>query len=142
MTTINVRWFGPYQIEDCFYKELALSKGIYAIYRMYCGKETLIYIGKTRRSFLLRITEHNKKWLWRIRGQLKIRFGILEYPNGARYSEKKLSDVESLLILWHSPIENTMSTVFYTGRFDLEIINSGRRGAIDKKVSAKDLVWA
>ncbi len=75
-------------------------------------------------------------------GQIRIRIGLLEYPEGGRYSDKKLADVESLLILWHTPIENTTSSIYYRGRINLEIINIGRRGLIDKKVSALDLEWA
>ena len=142
MTNVIVRWFGPYNLNNFYQKEVALNIGIYAIYRVYGQKESLLYIGKTRRNFMQRITEHNKDWLWNVNGQIKIRLGLLEVPNGGRYSLKKLTDVESLLILWHAPKENTTSKVYYRGRFDLEVINTGRRGLIDRKVSAIDLEWA
>ncbi len=142
MTTVHIRWFGAYSLDDFYNREITLNKGIYAIYRVYGGKETLLYIGKTKRSFMQRINEHNKDWLGNVRGQIKIRLGILEFPNGGKYSEKKLADVESLLILWHSPVENTKSLEYYRGRVKLEVINMGRKGLIAKKVSTEDLVWA
>lgn len=142
MTMVNVKWFGPFNIETFYHKEIALNIGVYAIYCVNGEEEILLYIGKTRRNFMQRITEHNKDWLCNVNGQIKIRLGLLEVPNGGRYSVKKLADVESLLILWHAPKENTTSTVYYRGRFDLEVINTGRRGLIDRMVSAIDLEWA
>ncbi|HDX9577692.1 TPA: GIY-YIG nuclease family protein [Bacillus pseudomycoides] len=135
MTTVNIRWFGAYDLDSLDGKQIIMNKGIYAIYRVYGGKETLIYIGKTKRNFLKRLKEHNKDWLWKVRGEIRIRFGVLEFPNGGKYSEQKLADVESLLISWHEPVENTQSTKYYYGRPNLEVINEGRRGLIDKKIS-------
>jgi hypothetical protein len=142
MTTVIVRWYGPYSLDSLFQKEIALELGVYAIYRVFGENETLLYIGKTSRSFWQRINEHNNDWLWGVRGQIRIRIGLLEFPNGRRFSTQKLSDVESLLILWHAPKENTTSTIYYRGRFDLEIYNYGRRGLIDKRISADQLEWA
>lgn len=135
MTTVHIRWFGAYGLDNIYSQEIALYSGIYAIYRVYGEKETLLYIGKTRRTFLQRISEHQKDWLWNIKGKIQIRLGLLEFPNGGRYSTKKLADVESLLIQWHLPRENTTSTGYYRGRVDLEVYNLGKRGLIDRKIS-------
>ncbi|MED2737701.1 GIY-YIG nuclease family protein [Bacillus toyonensis] len=142
MTTVNIRWSKPSSLEDLHTNPLALQKGIYAIYRLYGGKETLIYIGKTTRSFNERLNEHYNDWLHTVRGQVFIRMGILEYPDRGRYSSQKLSDVESLLIVWHAPQQNTMSSVYYRGREELIIKNKGNRGLVAKTVSADKLVWA
>ncbi|MGD6844695.1 GIY-YIG nuclease family protein [Bacillus infantis] len=142
MTTVHIRWYGAYGLENFYNREIARYSGIYAIYRVYGEKETLLYIGKTSRPFWRRISEHQRDWLWNVKGKIKIRVGLLEFPNGGRYSVKKLADVESLLILWHLPRENTTSTGFYWGRVELEVINLGRRGLIDRKVSTNDLEWA
>ncbi|MGH0592790.1 hypothetical protein [Bacillus pretiosus] len=64
-----------------------------------------------------------------------MRLGILEFPNGVKYSEQKSSDVEALLISWHTPLENTPCTNYYIGREDLEVISFGQRGLIDKKIT-------
>jgi hypothetical protein len=142
MTIVNVRWYGPYSLDSYYNKDISLSSGIYAIYRVFGGKETLLYIGKTSRDFFSKISEHDKHWLWGVKGDIKIRLGLLEFPNGGKFSLQKLSDVESLLILWHKPKWNTSSTVYYRGRFNLEVNNLGRRGFLDKTVSAYDLEWA
>jgi hypothetical protein len=142
MTTVHIRWYGDYSLESFYSKEISQNIGIYAIYRVYGEKETLMYIGKTIRSFYQRINEHSKDWLWNVKGQIRIRIGILEFPNGGKFSTQKLADVESLLILWHTPKENTTSTVYYRGRSDLVVINLGRKGLLDKKVLANELEWA
>jgi hypothetical protein len=142
MATVHIRWYGAYSLDNFYNKDIAAYLGIYAIYRVYGEKETLLYLGKTSRTFCQRISEHKKDWLWNVKGKIKIRVGLLEFPNGGRYSAKKLADVESLLILWHLPKENTTSTCYYGGRVDLEVINLGRRGLLDKRVSASDLEWA
>lgn len=142
MVTVHIRWYGAYSIDSFFTKDISLYSGIYAIYNVIGEKETLLYIGKTNRSYFLRISEHNKTWLCNVKGVIKIRVGLLELPNGGRHSVKRLADVESLLILWHTPKENTTCTVYYRGRFDLEVINLGRRGLIDRSVSAIELEWA
>lgn len=142
MTTVHIRWYGAYSLENFYNKDIALNSGIYAIYKVYGEKETLLYIGKTSRTFWQRINEHQKDWLWNVRGKIIIRLGLLEFPNGGRHSVKKLADVESLLILWHLPKENTTSMSYYWGRVNLEVINLGRRGLLAKRVSASELDWA
>ncbi|PER78041.1 sodium:proton symporter, partial [Bacillus cereus] len=46
-----------------------------------------------------------------------------------------------LLILRHTPLENETSLLYYRGKFNLKIINKGRRGLIVKKLSTGDLIW-
>jgi hypothetical protein len=140
--SVVIKWSGPYPLENIHEREAALSHGIYAIYRRFGTKETLLYIGKTERSILQRLKEHEKDWLYHVRGQIIIRIGSLVYSANNRFSPKRLGDVEALLIVWLCPPENTSCSVHYRGRFDLEVINIGRRGLIDKHVSAKDLIWA
>jgi hypothetical protein len=139
---VVVKWSGPYKLESIHKQEKAFSNGIYAIYRRYGNKESLLYIGKTERSIAQRIKEHEKDWLFHIKGQILIRVGTLVYSANNRFSSKRLNDVEALLITSHCPPENTSCAVYYRGRFNLKIINIGRRGLIDKQVSAEDLVWA
>jgi hypothetical protein len=142
MTTVHIRWYGAYSLDDFYTKELALYSGIYAIYRVYGEKETLLYIGKTSRTFSQRISEHSKAWLGNVKGKIQVRLGLLEFPEGEKYSDQKLADVESLLILWHLPRENTIYASYYCGRENLEILNLGRKGLLDKRISTSNLEWA
>lgn len=140
MTTVYVRWYGPYQLDSINMRDACYHNGIYAIFRVFGGKESLLYIGKTGRTFVQRLSEHNKDWLWNVRGRIQIRVGILEYVPGEKHSVQKLSDTESLLIHWHSPPFNSTYKDWYYGRNKLEVISLGRRGPLDKKVSTSILV--
>jgi hypothetical protein len=75
---------------------IAYDFGIYSIYQFFGEHEKLLYIGKTTRDFLTRLNEH-LYWLNNIRGKLKIRLGVIQLEDGQRFSNKRLSDVESLL---------------------------------------------
>ncbi|MGG3561981.1 GIY-YIG nuclease family protein [Neobacillus rhizosphaerae] len=141
MTVVQVRWYGPYGLENINTRDIASYMGVYAIYSVFGGKESLLYIGKTSRSFNRRINEHYREWLWNVRGEIKIRFGILEYPHGGIHSVKKLNDMESLLIHWHRPPYNTSSIEWYRGRLNLEVINVGRRGLLDRNVTTSVLTF-
>ncbi|WP_044438711.1 hypothetical protein, partial [Bacillus mycoides] len=97
-------------------------------------------IGKTKRSFIQKIRELNKDWIFD-ESELKITLGIIESPSGESYSEKKVKEIKSLLILRHTPVENNTSLLYHRGQFNLKIINKGRRGLIVKKISTGDLMW-
>ncbi|KNB70127.1 GIY-YIG nuclease family protein [Brevibacillus reuszeri] len=134
---ITVNWYGPYSLDEFDQYEISLRKGIYAIYRVYGGKEKLIYIGKTTRSFYQRMREHKRDWLWNIRGQLQVRVGLLEFVEKQRYSDRKLADVEALLIVTHAPPENTTNAQYYYGREKLRVVSKGKRGEIRRLVSTE-----
>ncbi|MBJ8055600.1 MULTISPECIES: sodium:proton symporter [Bacillus] len=138
--TVHIKWYGSYSFNDFYNREEAFKKGIFAIFRVCAGKETFLYIGKAQGHFIQKIRELHKEWLFDA-SEIKIRLGIIEFPNGESYSEKKIEEVKSLLILRHTPSENTTPSVYYRGRFNLKIINKGRRGLIVKKLSPEDLIW-
>lgn len=140
MTTVQIRWYGPYSLDSINMRDIAYHNGIYAIYRVFGDRESLLYIGKTGRTFNQRIIEHNREWLWKVRGAIQIRFGLLEFPLGGRYSLQKLNDTEALLIHWHSPPHNTSFKEWYRGRDKLEVINVGRKGSLDKRIQTAFLV--
>ncbi|MDC6159149.1 MULTISPECIES: sodium:proton symporter [Bacillus] len=138
--TVHIKWYGLYSINDLYNREEASKKGIFTISRVDAKNETLLYIGKTKRSFIQKIRELNKEWLFD-ESKLKITLGVIEFPSGESYSEKKVKEIKSLLILRHTPLENETSLLYYRGKFNLKIINKGRRGLIVKKLSTKDLIW-
>lgn len=141
MEKITLNWYGPYKIYNIDNHDVSYEKGIYAIYRIWGESEKLLYIGKTERDFRIRIKEHSKNWVNDVRGEIKLRFGVLEFEKGKYYSSKKLSDVEALLILWHIPNENTSSKKSYSGREKMQLINKGRKGMIDSFISTEQLEY-
>lgn len=138
--TVHIKWYGMYSINDFYNREEASKKGIFAISRVFAKNVTLLYIGQTKRSFIQKIRELNKEWAFD-ESELKITLGIIEFPSGELYSEKKVKEIKSLLILRHTPLENETSLLYYRGKFNLKIINKGRRGLIVKKLSTGDLMW-
>ncbi|ASZ66262.1 sodium:proton symporter [Bacillus cereus] len=138
--TVHIKWYGMYSINDFYNREEAFKKGLFAISRVYAKNVTLLYIGQTKRSFIQKIRELNKEWLCDD-SELRITLGIIEFPSGETYSEKKVKEIKSLLILRHTPLENETSLLYHRGKFNLKIINKGRRGLIVKKLSTGDLMW-
>ena len=138
--TVHIKWYGMYSINDFYNREEAFKKGLFAISRVYAKNVTLLYIGQTKRSFIQKIRELNKEWTFD-ESELKITLGIIEFPSGELYSEKKVKEITSLLILRHTPLENETSLLYYRGKFNFKIINKGRRGLIVKKLSTGDLMW-
>ncbi|PGW18646.1 sodium:proton symporter [Bacillus cereus] len=138
--TVHIKWYGLYSINDFYNREEASKKGIFIISRVNAKNITLLYIGKTKRSFIQKIRELNKEWLCDD-SELKITLGIIEFPSGESYSEKKVKEIKSLLILRHIPLENETSLLYHRRKFNLKIINKGRRGLIVKKLSTEDLIW-
>ncbi|EEM44862.1 sodium:proton symporter [Bacillus cereus] len=138
--TVHIKWYGMYSINDFYNREEAFKKGLFAISRVYAKNVTLLYIGQTKRSFIQKIRELNKEWAFD-ESELKITLGIIEFPSGELYSEKKVKEIKSLLTLRHTPLENETSLLYYRGKFNFKIINKGRRGLIVKKLSTGDLMW-
>ena len=141
MEEITITWHGPYKLQNIDKYGIANKTGIYAIYRVFGNNETLQYIGKTERPFVYRINEHAKDWLHVYRGQLFIRFGVLSFEPGKKFSSKKLDDVESLLITYCKSPENTSNYKYYRGRENIKITNNGRVGLIPKIISTNMLEW-
>lgn len=138
MENIIINWHGPYNIETMLMHNVTSNAGIYSISRVWGNNETLLYLGQTVRNFATRLNEHQRNWLNDVRGQIKVRFGMLEFEGGKIFSSHKLNDVEALLINWHKPQYNIMCMNYYYGRDNLTVINKGRRGSLDIRVSTED----
>lgn len=140
METFIVKWYGPYSLDRSNFCDVAYEKGIYMVTRKWGNaQESLQYIGRTTRSLEQRIKEHNW-WLSEMRGNLQIRYGIVEIQPGQRFSGKRLADIEALLIIWHKPKENTVNYDWYYGR-ELTVINKGRYGPLKREVTTLDLEY-
>ena len=138
METVTVHWHGPYRLDTMHQYTVSDSFGVYTISSIYRGKERLVYIGKTERPFSTRIKEH-QAWIQLVHGEIRVRLGLLSMEDGRRYSSRKLSDVEALLITYYSPEENTVNSTWYYGRPELAIINTGRKGLLESRVSTEQL---
>lgn len=141
MKEVTIIWNGPYNLENINRHDITNANGIYAIYRVFGGNETLLYLGMTERGFGVRINEHCEDWLHGVRGQIKLRFGVPQLE-GTTSSRKMLQDIEALLIGYHKPKENTMSVNYYYGQEKLTVINKGRRGHLVERLNTEEhFVW-
>ena len=138
MEEIVIKWSGPYNLQTVGRHSISDNFGIYAFTRVWGGNEILLYIGKTERDFARRMKEHQVDWLHKVGGQIRVRFGVLEMLDGRRYTSEKLADIESLLIAWHKPCENTSSVNYYYGREKIRAINMGRRGPLKRQVCSDE----
>jgi len=133
---VSVVWYGPYThdtVVDHFHDDEDF--GVYMITRRIGSyAEKILYIGITyARTFAKRLKEHSY-WLSDLRGKVKVRLGYLKEK---RPSYQRLRDVESLLLFVCEPEYNETGTRTYLGR-TLRIVNSGRKGPLDRIAYSED----
>ncbi len=131
--TVTLRWLGPYNLEQLHVCNREKKRGIYAISRIWGGKETLLYIGRTKRDIKQRLKEH-LDWINEYRGQIQIRFGSLY---NQKYSPELLAEVESLLIILHNTVENTVNT---RTCFIKPLRILGKRGKLKKVLDSEKML--
>jgi hypothetical protein len=135
---IIIKWTYPTKFNNAFEKEICSQYGLYYISRIFAGKETLIYIGKTIDSYSNRMKSHTDNWLSTVKGEKLIRFGIIEKPK--IYDNNLVEDIESAIIYEVNPKYNWMKTVSYTYRsgYFVNISNIGYYGELPKSIDSKN----
>ena len=141
--TIRIKWSYPVLLDNIDNAKFKEYNGIYAISRVWGEKtsepqtEKLLYIGKTERCFEQRICEHTQGKLADKRGNMYVRFGIIQNE----FTPEVLDDIESALICGLQPKWNRSKIKGYTYKSDyfVYIINEGYRGVdvIAKEIDAK-----
>ena len=144
--TIEINWGFPIPIENIQTNWKSSEIGIYYISRVFGGKETPIYIGKTEQSFEIRMNQHfrdNSSFLNK-RGAKYIRLGHIVRPkNLSGYDlTRLLLTIESVIIneinpLLRDNLTNVSQSSSYTAWYDLHIINSGKRGMIPSDITLR-----
>lgn len=114
--SINICWQKPILWDDHWRESpyVQYGPGVYAFTRVFGEKETLLYIGETKRSFRERMEEHiedhkkGKEEFLFCRGRIYLRCGIIENLNGYTDLELKriLRNVETHLIWEYNPKYN------------------------------------
>ena len=139
MEKVTIVWSGPYSIDSARNRFRGWEDfGIYMITRKWGEKERIIYIGLVYwRTFADRIAEHERDWLWALRGQIRVRVGKIQLKRGKKHSIKRTEDIENLLIYAYQPEYNEKGKAGYYGR-EIEVVNRGRRGPLDEIVYSED----
>lgn len=136
---VYIYWHGPYSLASCLGSEWADCRGIYTISRVFGDTGSLLYIGESyRQTMFERVYSHLQYWANDYRGQKQVRYGDIDLEHGLRLIERRLTEIEALLIYWHQPIHNIHHKNGYWGR-DLLIVNEGRRGLLDDIVCTDEL---
>jgi hypothetical protein len=146
---INVHWYGPHQIEEFLnvsFQEnpnfvLYLICGTHGLY----GRNVPLYIGKTERSVITRMREHENIWLKHEPDPVSVYLGCMcQFEEWSKLPEEYpppidinlVSYVEHLLIFSHRPVYNTRSAMILPeASRSLRLFNSGRRSLLYPEVS-------
>jgi hypothetical protein len=133
---VRVKWSGPFTYKA--YKErktdLLNNNGLYQIYGQHVvfGPDSLLYIGMANdRTFDKRLRDH-ECWL-DIECDVSIRLGVLDLDNEQRRTEdikQLLTEVEALIIWWHSPPYNSSNIQTYNVKRRLHVQNWDARGRL------------
>lgn len=147
----EVYWQGPYRVdnvaddlEDDDKPENYVLYTIYSSHPLY-GKNSLLYIGKTKRGAKERLNEH--KWLSSDKyGDVRIYIASLgEFNNWDdsneitffdRANDDIVSKIESILIYSHQPAYNSMNKKTAQEATNIRIFNTGEYGALRPEISS------
>lgn len=143
MREIELMWSYPRNYYDIDRHPDSDCLGIYYISRIWGGKETVIYVGKTLQAFRNRMKQHNDSCdeYTQKRGQLKIRLGLIpqSFNIGNMNKEHFILTLESAIIqnIKDKPgvnLCNRRQINNYTYFYNLAIINTGFHGKIDRRI--------
>ena len=139
---ITIKWSYPKEFDAVLGSERMDDIGIYYISRVFGGKETLLYIGKTTASFRSRLKDHKSKWLDTYRGAKYVRLGTIIEPKEMSVYDTAgyINDAEKTIIFYMTQVAahplpaNVTSTVTTYPIQDLRIHNIGFRGELPKEI--------
>ena len=148
MRKITLDWSYPMDINNILYDERMGDIGIYYITRIFGGKVSDLYIGKTTDRFGRRLESHTWDWLDNYRGSKQVRLGYLVSPKRVSDEDRKIliNDAEMTLI-WlmrnrqNSLIHNKQCTQTCNPTNRLLIKNIGYRGNLLPEMYFSDEEW-
>ncbi|EKS7778551.1 hypothetical protein RYR28_002932 [Edwardsiella piscicida] len=150
----DVYWEGPYSLDIITQdKDRDIAKEWHCLYQIYgdhptYGRDVLLYIGKTERDIMKRLSEHYNRFSNQC-DEVKVflaSFG--EFTSWKEMRDRnydpiskdntELNAIESLLIYAHQPAYNIMS--LSSNKFDnlnFRIFNTGRRKSLMPEISTQ-----
>ena len=126
---IRIQWSDPVLMDEMIASETSLEAGLYYITRKLHGKETSLYIGKTR-TVRERLIAHRDQWLANRYGEKYVRIGTILYPH--HVDSEIIDHAESALIFEHGNIliDNTGKTKTYSYSELYQVQNIGNIGML------------
>ena len=145
MRKITLDWSYPMDINRILYDERMGDIGIYYITRIFGGKVSDLYLGKTTYGFGSRLESHVWNWLDRYRGSKQVRLGYLVSPIRLSDEDRRIliNDAEMTLIwlMRDSLIHNKQCTQYCCPANRLLIKNIGYRGNLLSEMYISDDSW-
>lgn len=137
LRTVTVKWAGPFSIDEVLNMRGNADYGVYQIYGYHriFGEDSLLYIGKTDRTFGRRFADH-KKWLQEQEGVF-IHVGRIVSDYDVYEREQLIKDTEELTIKRHIPPHNSNNIETYNGRL-LKVINTGKYASLDREYMSRE----
>ncbi len=133
MTNVVVlKWKGPFLYQDALKEESGENRGIYLITGKRGDAEKVLRVGQAYDQTMRERLLDYRMTMQAYQRSCYVRFGIFV----STMTRIRVNDVESLLIYSYQPIWNQKDRDGYYSR-DLQIINEGRRGPLDKVVNSK-----
>jgi hypothetical protein len=145
----EVFWYGPY---DCDKENACANDPGNVLYQLYgshhlYGRDVLLYIGRTGRTALERILEH-EEWIQDEYDKMTVRYGSIGEFDGWKNWEKKkrpyasplgsiVEAIEALLIYANQPAYNSRNKANAEIAKGVRIFNSGKLGHLLPEVSYK-----
>ena len=138
---IEIEWEGPKSLKEVLENEKTVDEnfGLYQIYGDHAiyGRDTLLYIGKTKRAIAERFREHSD-WLPYEQSSAKIYLGRLgdnKYEKTEK--DKMIGMAESLLIYYCAPSYNARGISYKSleGIDDLIVLNYGSKAMLPYELS-------
>ena len=103
----------------------------------------LIYVGivkSDQRDFIMRMREHEKKWLWQYtrKGHLRLKFGRVQYTVSDAELPQLIEDAESVIVFGMQPYENTAKISSYRIAEDIVVHNAGAHAPLKKTMRSTE----
>lgn len=133
---IEIIWKGPYNLTEA--RKNYQDSGLYQIYGTHpvYGRDSLLYLGKTKNSFGERINSHLEEWIKYEYDDVKIYHGIIETKIDSDL-DITTTIAEKLLIYYCAPgyNSNEIADLKINRQENIVLLNYGKIGSLPPEVS-------
>jgi hypothetical protein len=122
MVKVHINWEGTYGMKDVLKDPWGWLQGGWGFYMIFIDGD-VVKIGQTYQQDFQRRLEQQLDHYWKELPTFKV--GEIKWTTAERITSQLVNDVECLLIFKRQPRDNSKCKQTYTGREDLEILNTG-----------------
>ena len=134
----TIKWDGPFNVNKVLSEE---NIGLYQIYGTHSiyGRNVLLYIGMTDKSYKSRFAEHYNSWIKYDYDEVQVYLGNVIDEANLELTTFTLMKIEKLLIYFCAPAYNSQNIFDYRKKdvSDLMIMNIGKIASLPAVVSSE-----